>query len=221
LKSGYEVYAFEPFTPVFEKLQNRLGKCTEFHSYNIAIGSDDTTMNLHLATDLSGSGLYKDTTLYSSLMPHSMPEDMVFANTIRVPVRSLESLHRAQEIPMEIGLVKIDTEGFDLEVIRGMGEHRYSIIMAEFWDAKMEFGKSGALNRLNELVEEMRQRNYHWHIVVYHVWGSDGAAYYSNYAQSVDKSWGNVFFFQDYKVFAQALQWCSATLPATYFAPHR
>jgi hypothetical protein len=64
----------------------------------------------------------------------------------------------------------------------------------------------------------MKQKSYHWHIVIYRIWGEDRISFYSNYQNSVDNSWGNVFFFQDHQTFEQALMWCSAVLPVTYFA---
>ncbi len=223
LESGYRVYAFEPFPSVFDKLCDRLGEREDFHTYKWAIGFVDRTMDLHIASDLSEVGKYGDATLYNSLAPHSMLDDLAFTSTIQVPVRSLESLHESTEIPSDISLVKIDAEGYELEVIRGMGKYKYPVVVAEFWDAKHVFGKSGALNRLEDLVREMRQRDYHWHIVIYRVeqFPNVGFCYqtsfYCNQERSVENSWGNVFFFQDYNLFTEALKWCSAALPTTYF----
>jgi hypothetical protein len=175
-------------------------------------------MDLNIATDKSDSKIYKDASLFNSLTKHSLPEDLIFTDTISVQVRTLESLHDSSKIPSTIGLVKIDTEGFELEVIRGMGKYQYPVVVAEFWDKKIPFAQSGAKNQLEEIVKEMKQKSYHWHIVIYRIWGEDRISFYSNYQNSVDNSWGNVFFFQDHQTFEQALMWCSAVLPVTYFA---
>jgi len=217
LKTGYEVYAFEPYLPVFEELTNRLGNNPNFHPYPFAIGSKDETKDLYIASDETFTNAYKDSTFYSSLTKHSLAEGLVFTDTVSVNVRTLESLHQSSTIPEDIGLVKIDTEGFDLEVIKGMGSHQYPIVVAEFWDAKFPFAQTGAMNLLKDMVQEMRQRNYHWHIVIYRVSGSPDVSYYCNHQYSVDNSWGNVFFFQDYNIFSQALMWCSSVIPVTYF----
>jgi hypothetical protein len=37
-----------------------------------------------------------------------------------VTVKNMAGLHKVKVIPKDISLVKIDTEGYDLEVIRGM-----------------------------------------------------------------------------------------------------
>ena len=116
------------------------------------------------------------------------------------------------------GLVKIDTEGFDLEVIRGMGDYRYPVVITEFWDEKFPFGQSGAYNHIQDLVPAMKKRGYLWHIVLYRVWGSHKVSFYANLPRSVENAWGNIFFFQDYTVFSQALRWCSGLIVPTYFA---
>jgi FkbM family methyltransferase len=218
LQSGYEVYAFEPFSPIFEKLNQRMTDRSKFHSYNFALGSRDGMREMHIATDSSGSDKYGDSSLYGSLVPHSMPEDLKFTSTIDVKVRSLESLHRSGDVPTDISLVKIDTEGNDLDVIQGMGRYKYPVVMSEFWDSATIFAHAGANNALPDLVKEMTERGYLWYIVLYRIWGENNSvSFYCNYSQSLEKSWGNVFFFQDHSIFNHARDWCTAVLPITYF----
>lgn len=222
LKAGYQVYAFEPYTPVFEQLCQRLQQNSDFQAYNIAIGSHDTTMDFHICSDQSEEQIFQNPSLYNTLFPHSMPQGLNFTETRPVQVRSLESLHQTGEISHDIGLVKIDTEGYDLEVIQGMGKAQYPVVVAEFWDKNHIFGQSGTLNRLDLLVEGMKKRDYHWYLVIgrsnkpsNHGFNYD-IFFYGNYPQTVDNSWGNVFFFREYEVFKQALSWCSTFLPMAY-----
>jgi FkbM family methyltransferase len=219
LRAGYEVYAFEPNPAAYGKLVHRLGSCAAFHPFNFAIGSSEAEMPLHTARDLSGCNRYGDETSFSSLVPHSMPDDLPFTGVTPVAVRSLSGLHQSQVVPADVGLVKIDTEGFDLEVVRGMGDYRYPVVVAEFWDREIPFARAGVAYTLENLVEEMRRRDYPYHIVLYRVWGVDQSAYYSNRSLSVPNAYGNAFFFREYAVFAEAQAWCSAVLPRTYFKP--
>jgi FkbM family methyltransferase len=218
LQVGYQVYAFEPFPAVIDKLKNRLGDHPNFRLFPFALGSENQTQELHIATDETPDNTYQDASFYSSLTKHSLSEGLVFTDTIPVTVKTLASLHDGEELPKDIGLVKIDTEGFDLEVIKGMGNYRYPVVVAEFWDKNFPFGRSGAMNQLPDLVKAMKERDYHWHLVIYRIWGSSDVSYYCNSAYSLDNSWGNVFFFQDYQVFHQALLWSASVMPATYFS---
>ncbi len=219
LDTGYEIFAFEPYPPVYEKLAARLGGNERFHSFNMALGSEAKTAVLHVAKDLSANSQYDDATVFSSLQEHAMPEDLPFTESVTVPVRTLAELHREGTLPAEIGLVKIDTEGYDLEVIRGMDAMRYPVVATEYWDTEIPFGQSGLLYTLGDITGEMKQRGYGWFLVLYRVWGRNQTAFYANHARSVPNSWGNIFFFQNYDLFARAQEWCAAVLPRTYFKP--
>ncbi|MDX2243460.1 MAG: FkbM family methyltransferase [Leptolyngbyaceae cyanobacterium bins.302] len=218
LQVGYEVYAFEPFPPVFNQLEDRLNLNDKFHSFQCAIGSSVSTMDLHLVSCKSNEVNYDHPSVYSTLKPHAMPEELAFTDTIQVPVQSLENLHQSNQIPAEVGLVKIDTEGFDLEVIRGMGTFRYPVVIAEFWSEQHIFWEPGQQESgsLKELVREMSQRHYYWYIVICRSSPHYKLSFHCNYPQTPDRAWGNVFFFQNHEIFTQALRWCSATLPQTY-----
>lgn len=213
LAQGYDVYAFEPFPPVFAQLQSRLAQNPGFHAFQMAIGKTDQTLELRVAEDFSG-GKFGDTTVFNTLLPRGGDGDLRFTRSVEVPVRSLESLHRAGEVPAQVGLVKIDTEGFDLEVLRGMGSHRYPVVCAEFWGEKVSIGGGTTFNRLKDLEQEMRTQEYHWFIVVYHIEELADCWFLSNSTAVSSRAWGNVFFFRDFATFRQAADWCTAVLGA-------
>jgi FkbM family methyltransferase len=219
LESGYEVYAFEPHPGSFERLQARIGANPSFHARQVAIGAADSTGDLLIAADLSGRGRYADPTLYNSLVRHSLLDDLKFTTTIPVSVRSIESLCADGDLPMEIGLLKIDTEGNDLEVLRGAGSRRPAAVMAEFWDARMAFGREGALYHLSDLVAEMRRRDYWWHIIFHHLEPDRPVTFYCTPPRPEAGSWGNVVCFSDRQLFQEALAWCTATLPRRQGVP--
>jgi FkbM family methyltransferase len=219
LSTGYEVYAFEPSPAIYERLVERLGGRNGFHPLQLALGSNEGDMPLHSAVDTTSSNTYGDATVFSSLITHGMPEGLRFNDTITVPVRTLQSLHAGGLVPELIGLVKIDTEGFDLEVIRGMGEYRYPVVTVEYWDSEIPFGRLGLLYTLGSMVAEMRSRGYLWHLVLYRIWGRNQMGFYCNHDRSLPNSWGNIFFFRDYDLFARAQTWCEAVLPRIYFKP--
>jgi FkbM family methyltransferase len=218
LEAGFEVYAFEPFPRAFDQLKQRFHQHQDFHAFPLAVGAADETRDFHIAQDLSETKRYRDAAMFNSLTKHAMPEDMSFVDTILVTVRSLERLHQTNVLPADISLLKIDTEGYDLEILRGMGPQRYSVVIAEFWDAQLPFGTSDAFNHLEDMVNEMRPKGYHWYLVIYRIWGNEDVSFYCNYPKSIAKSWGNVFFFQDYDTFAHALKWCLSILDITYVA---
>jgi FkbM family methyltransferase len=219
LKAGYYVYAFEPYPSSHARLVQRINGATGFRAFNMALGSASGEASLHVVVDSTDDRRFGDASVFNSLAPHGMPEGLSFSDSVSVPVTTLDDLHRQGMLPADVSLVKIDTEGFDLEVIRGMGEHRYAVVVAEYWDQRIPFAAEGLQYTLDSLVCEMRQREYFWYIVVYRVWGENVLAFFCNHDRAVPHSWGNIFFFRDQAVFARAQQWCSAVLPRTYFKP--
>jgi FkbM family methyltransferase len=221
LQAGYEVYAFEPFPPVLERLQQRLAYSPNFHAIPYPLGAVDETRDFHfsaVSADLKNLKRYDDITFYNSLLPHSLGEGLVFQESIPVTVRTLAGLHRSNQIPSQVGLVKIDTEGWDLDVIKGTEEYRYPVVMIAFWDPSFPSGHVGARNSLNEMVPVMRERGYSWHIVVYRISAEARISFYCNSMHSFKHSWGNVLFFRDHTVFLEALKWCNVTMSPTFFA---
>jgi hypothetical protein len=110
--------------------------------------------------------------------------------------------------------MKIDTEGFDLEVIRGLGrEDETPVVMTEFWDAVHSFGRSGK-GRLEDLVKELKSRGYLWYVVIYHA--EDGSiSYYCNQSRTLPNTWGNAVFFREQSLFLRAFTWCEKILAST------
>jgi len=214
LGAGYSVVAFEPFPGSFAQIESKAAKNAQLRAYPWAIGAEDGKGKLYVAADVAGRG--GDVSLFHTLAPHSTAANLDFGESVEVPVRSLGSLVSAGVIPERVGLLKIDTEGSDLEVMRGLGALRASAVMAEFWDAEHEFGKSGR-GRLSDLVDEMRKRGYRWHLVIYHVDHNATVSYYQNRSDTIPKSWGNVLFFESQQLLQEALGWVADVLPPTRF----
>ena len=217
LAAGFRVYAFEPNPSVFPLIQQMALDHEELTPSNVAIGGQDGSGQLFLVRNMSHNNIYGDLTLYSSLVEHALPVDLAFKEQVPVTVRSLSSLVQSGELPKEIGVLKSDTEGYEGEVVRGMGELRPDIVMLEYWDRQQVFGGGQSMNELPQLVTELRKLGYHWHLVVYRVDDTQTISFYANSPQSVERSWGNVLFFKDQRLLEEALKYCSSVLPPTYF----
>jgi FkbM family methyltransferase len=217
VNAGYEVYAFEPYPSSYAQLTKRLSGRPEFHPFSFGLGSVTGDLPLHLVTDRSPDGRYEDATVFHSFSRHGMPTDLVFKGTVNVPVTSLADLHEKSLVPSDASLVKIDTEGFDLEVIRGMRDFRYPVVMVEFWANDIPFGGPGLMYTPESMAAEMRDRGYLWYIVIYRVWGRPETGFFCNHDRGVPETWGNMIFFRDREIFAEAQNWCSAVLPRVYF----
>jgi len=213
LDCGCQVFAFEPFPASFATLQHRLGGRANFTAAPVAIGAADGEGQLNIAavaTDTEGL----DPSLFHSLVDHPLGTSVGFTETLPVQIRSLASLRQTGEIPGQIGLLKIDTEGADIEVINGLGEPDVPVVMTEYWDSHHAFG-TGTRGHLGPTVELMRSMGYAWHVVIYHIDEDDSISYYFNSAHTFPGSWGNAIFFKERSLFGRAAQWCEAALRPT------
>jgi FkbM family methyltransferase len=105
---GPIIHAFEPGPDTFAQLERAMGGTPGVHLNNAALGSEPGTMQLIENTNSDMSSL---------LEPGLDPFGEV---TRRVPVQ-VETLDRycAEHGVNRIDLLKSDTQGFDLEVVRG------------------------------------------------------------------------------------------------------
>jgi FkbM family methyltransferase len=204
--AGFEVFAYEPFEPSFASLQQVAREAAgRLHASPLAIGAADGTAEMLVAVDDSGQAKW-DTSLFHSTVRHPMLEDLSFGEALTVPMRSLASLIGEGAIPANAAVLKIDTEGADLEVIRGAGEARFSVVLMEFWERQHPFGRAGH-GDLTTLVGEMRQRGYPWHLVIYRVDMTGELGCVCNVRNPPATSWGNAVFFRDFALFGAAAAW--------------
>jgi FkbM family methyltransferase len=123
------VWALEPFPGSIDRLRARFGSDPDVHLLEVAAAEHDGTSELHLAVDPEGAT--KDA--FHSLHPTPPSADLRWDGSVPVTTRSLASLAEAGEIPRHIGLLKIDAEGSDAEILRGASGLEAELVMVEFW----------------------------------------------------------------------------------------
>lgn len=215
LDCGLDVYAFEPYPPSYDKLVERLEGRSGFHAHALAIGSEDGLSDIHIAQTTDQSLPQTDANLFHTLHPHPAENVLTFSKTLPVEVRSLKSLADSEEIPRTAGIIKIDTEGYDLKVIEGMGSCTSDILLTEFWQEGHVFYDPGNFNKIEPLVREMKDRGFPLYIILAREGGEWEGTYHCNMAYAPKASWGNIVFFKRPQLFAEALRWCATTLEPT------
>jgi FkbM family methyltransferase len=110
-KTG-EVHSFEPVPRLFKRLLMLQEDNPEYHIYtnNIALGDDECVSRIAV-TNLKNIG-------WNTMVPGLMSEETT-GETIDVPVIRLDTYLRSNNIN-NIRLIKIDTEGYEFPVIKGI-----------------------------------------------------------------------------------------------------
>jgi len=118
-----QVYAFEPFRPVYERLQanRRFNEGIGLECFHLAIGDEDRTLDFYYIEpedgSLPSSSSLNRTFMERGLAFYGLPECRL--KQTPVCVTTADRFAQSQGIS-RVDLVKIDTESTELAVLRGM-----------------------------------------------------------------------------------------------------
>ena len=112
-----DIISFEPLKDAFEKLARASSKDARWQAQNIALGDADTESMINIAGNSYSSSLL-------DMMPahlESAPESD-YINKQAVQVRKLDSIFSQYYKPGDNILLKIDTQGFEKNVLEGAAQ---------------------------------------------------------------------------------------------------
>lgn len=148
---GYKgrIVSFEPASENFGLLEAEASRDAAWEVRHVGVGSSIGTMDLHL-TGSSGS---------SSLLPPNayalgeMPRTFTTRGLERVPVTTVDEVFEDAVRGASAVFLKVDTQGFDLEVIRGAASSlpRIPVLQVELALQRSYEGQPGYLDVLAEL----------------------------------------------------------------------
>jgi FkbM family methyltransferase len=185
------MWLIEPFPASVTLLRERFAADSAVQVLDVAAGISDGNAELHLARGVSGGSV----DAFHTLRPERSGPALVWDGTVPVRVRSLDSLCADGEIPGRVGLLKIDAEGSDADVLRGAGNISAEIVTVEFWgDLPDTIGTCPfELEELRSLVEPLGPRRF---LFVRH-----GPRHVSigrwDTADLAEGEWGNLVFMAD------------------------
>jgi FkbM family methyltransferase len=210
LDQGLTVVAVEPEPHLADELRKMFEGREGAIVREAAVSAAGGSAPLYLAEDKSTSGLFGDSTLFSSLVPRSHVTGLAFNPGPQVATVTVDELRAELGWPSKIGILKVDVEGAELSVLDGLGETRPEVLMCEYWgpDHMLVGDKSsvGAAPLVDRLVPTAFR---HWLTVIH---DDGGLGFAVNSREVPPASWGNVIFFEDRETFMAAVRWCSASL---------
>lgn len=190
LQAGWRIDAFEPQTSSFEWLTSQFEHNERVVLHPEAVSNTSGAKAFHLATSIDGEQLHE---FYHSL---EVLRDDVFhrkGETVEVMTVCIDDLVDQGTLPPEVGVLKIDTEGHDLQVLKGAGRLNAEVVCVEFWCPEHPLGPSPVPPE--EIVELMRSRGYSTYIVVEHDL-ADKTRFRASLSDVPPEAWGNLLFFR-------------------------
>jgi len=185
---GLRGVLFEPLPRHFAAL-SRLAAQTGSSAHSFAIDERDGERDLFVATDAAGNEL----DYFHSL--HRLDEETRFRHSkqLRVTCRSIASLVGEGIVPDPLGVLKTDTEGNDLAVLKGMGSLRPEVVVCEYFTEGLYRGWENARPEL--AIELMSSLGYRRAVAIKRI---DELEYCAASPMGfLPRQWGNLFFFSD------------------------
>ena len=185
---------FEPMQRHREALVE-LARVNGSKAYPWAIDEKDGSRELFVATDPEGNEL----DYFHSLQRIDPGPLFRHARSIPVPCRSLESLLADGTIPAAVGILKTDTEGNDLFVLKGLGALRPELIVCEYFTEGLYPGWENARPEL--AIECLRSKGYARYLATKRTLGFEYCT--ASPAGFLPRQWGNLFALSE-RLFADA-----------------
>lgn len=212
---GFErIFAFEPHPGLSQDLSLAHQNSSAIQIFPFAVSDVDGTAELHLAKLNSAAKLNTDPLLFSALRTHNMPPGLDFGESVPVATRSLHSLVKEGLLPPRAGLLKVDAEGHDFAVLKGMPSGTpYEIVMHEFWSNDFVFA-SPEFPSQEEIVRFMRTQGYAFSISL--VRFSAGELKFTvNMPNRDTNTWGNTLYLRERDLFENAYAFMRSTMSQT------
>lgn len=124
------IYAFEPNPVTFRLLEEKTKMVSNIQSFPVGLGSNESTMEIYTYKNDQSS---EHASVIKDVMVTLHKSDQI--ENYQVPIMSLDNFCKDRSIE-NIHFLKIDTEGFELEVLRGalnfINEKKIEVIQFEF-----------------------------------------------------------------------------------------
>lgn len=114
---GGRIISCEPLTGAFDVLSHRAARDNHWLVLNTAVGSQTGTATINVSENSFSSSLRDMTDAHLNTAPQSR-----FIATENVPVTTVRELVGTHRVEPSRTLMKIDTQGFEAEVLLGAGE---------------------------------------------------------------------------------------------------
>lgn len=150
---GGRIISCEPLSGAFAKLSQRAARDDKWTALNTAVGAVEGTATINVSQNSFSSSIRDMTAAHLDTAPQSR-----FVATEEVPVTTVRDLVAANDVNPARTLLKIDTQGFEGEVLRGAGDLigqmsaiQLELSFVELYDGQLLF---------EDLVTLMSDNNY-------------------------------------------------------------
>jgi len=194
---GFSVDAFEPLPELVEKLETRFAGDKKVKIHPFACSDQNGMQEIYTAKSVE-EGI--DTTLLATLRSHPSYSGLEFDASLTVKVQTLDKA-LAKDKVMQVGLLKIDTEGHDLKVLAGAKNIKAENLLVEFWEKNFIFNSNEIENSIEDYLAAVDRDHFSNFIVMWRGSQRDEFGFGINSTDIYSNSWGNILFTSQTKAF--------------------
>jgi FkbM family methyltransferase len=130
LGAGSEsIHVIEPEPQNVAELRTRFGTDSRVTIHALAAADRDGEVTLRRAVTRGGEPI----AFGHTILERADTEDIAWRDSVVVPARSLGSLVASGELPERVGILKVDTEGYDFRVVSELGALKPDVVVVEHW----------------------------------------------------------------------------------------
>jgi len=152
------IISLEPLTGAYGQLRGRADRDPGWTAVNAAVGSEPGTTTINVSANSFSSSVLDMTDAHRTSAPGSG-----YITTETVPLTTVRDLVAEHSMVPERTMLKIDTQGYEGEVLAGAGDllDRFGAIQLELSFVELYTGQQ----LFDELYGRMRERGFRLHII--------------------------------------------------------
>lgn len=159
IKYGYqgEIHSFEPVASTYKILSANTAKHPQWKAYNYALAAIDGTSEIHISENTVSSSLLEIEETHLSAAP-----DSKYLKKETIQLKKIDSIFEEElNLRNKNVFLKIDTQGFEMEVLKGADNVLKNIIGLQLELSITEMYKGEAL--FDEIIAYLKQRAFVLH----------------------------------------------------------
>jgi FkbM family methyltransferase len=203
-KAGFEVDSFEPFADLVSDLESRFKSDKYVRIHQTACSNKDSIGRFYRYSAVDPK---LDNTLFSTLHPHPTYEGLAAKQHSYVELRRLDTIFKDQ-LGIEFGILKIDTEGHDVMVLEGASNIKSETVLVEFWDEKFIFNQGKVANRLIDYQAAIDSTIFPFNILFWRGSNPKHYGFICNAEVSPPMSWGNILYLRNSDAMEAVKKFC-------------
>ena len=152
---GIPIHSFEPLEACFDKLSQVSDLYSNINPHNLALGSENKKMRLKFGSQLDSSSILSFSTALESNYGVSDSGASALVDTQR---GDTFIRHKGLDVQFNRGLLKIDVQGYELHVLKGMGKFisSFAFIYVELSFVELYTGQASA----SEVIAFLFENNF-------------------------------------------------------------